>query len=283
MKVGLLPELVQVLHAARLLSDDKPLSKGTFSKAAVASRSLHSANLNETPIQSLLELPQQLFREIHLEVPRPAFTHAMRLVPQACRRGSGLKVSLSCSAADCTEHRVLRLSPLWHTRSLMSETCAGRRADLQQAGNQSAAAAPTEVGIRGEDYLDMYLCYELQWPQALSGLAKLVQFTELFTCTTCKTRSIRLLLSGSLSPGSFKKCLRRVGQGSSSLARCRSKMPKASTARLVHTLLLLITEGTRHHEAIGCLVGARNGSPAGCPRGFNKFATDHRFLHRCRA
>ena len=95
MKVGLLPELVQVLHAARLLSDEKPLSKGTLSKAAVASRSLHSANSNETPIQSLLELSQQLFREIHLEVSRPAFTHAMRCVPQACRRGSGLKVSLS--------------------------------------------------------------------------------------------------------------------------------------------------------------------------------------------
>ena len=166
----------------------------------------------------------------------------------------------------------------------MSETCTGRRADLQQGGNQSAAAASTEVGIRGEDYLDMYLCYELQWPQALSGLAKLVQFTQLFTCcTTCKTRSIRLLLSGSLSsPGSFNKCcLRRVGQGSSSLAGChRSTMSTASTARLVHALLLLITGGTRHHEAIGCLVGARNGSPACCQGGFNKFATDHRFLHR---
>ena len=113
MKVGLLPELVQVLHAARLLRDDKPLSKGTFSKAAVASRSLHSANSNETPIQSLLELPQQLFREIHLEVPRPAFTHAMCLVPQACRRGSGLKVSLSrqgLQMARSTEFCVSRRS-----------------------------------------------------------------------------------------------------------------------------------------------------------------------------
>ena len=60
----------------------KPLSQGTFSKATAAWGSLHSANSNETPIQSLLELSQQLFREIHLEVPRPAFTHAMRCVPQ---------------------------------------------------------------------------------------------------------------------------------------------------------------------------------------------------------
>ena len=120
--------LVRVVQAATLahaaaaerfdVTTHKPLSKGTFSKAAVASRSLHTANSNETPIQSLLELSQQLFREIHLEVPRPAFAHAMRCVPQACRRGSGLKVSLSCSfvrfsgAADRMAHRTAL--PLGH-------------------------------------------------------------------------------------------------------------------------------------------------------------------------
>ena len=155
--------LMKVMPAATLahaaaerfdVTTHKPLSQGTLSKAAVASRSLHSANLNETPIQSLLELSQQLFREIHLEVSRPAFTHAMRCVPQACRRGSGLKVSLRRSfvrwpgPADRSEHRmVLLLSTLWHTTSLMSETCARRPADLQRSANQSAAAAQAEVGI----------------------------------------------------------------------------------------------------------------------------------------
>ena len=149
MKVGLLPEGVQVLHAVTLLRSHKPLTKGTLSKATAAWGSLRNSNVNETPIQSLLELSQQLFGEIHLEVPRPAFAHAMRCVPQACRRGPGPTVSSSCQGLQIARgHRmVLRLLPLWHKRRLTSETCSGRRADLQQGANHYAAAAQSEAGI----------------------------------------------------------------------------------------------------------------------------------------
>ena len=132
----------------------KPLSKATLFKATAASAawgSLHSANLNDTPMIKVdWSCLSSYFRGFILKF-QDQHTHT-QCGTSYLRHTEGAFAQAVCKlrfgeVPKGRWHDFVALWPLRPRWSLMSDTCTGWRANLQHGTNPSASPAPTEAGI----------------------------------------------------------------------------------------------------------------------------------------